>query len=58
MEAMPPEEREAFWEKLYREPGFGIWLGNFGDIMVNERPMPRSANSSPGRYAGASRTRR
>jgi len=24
-----PEEREAFFEKLYREPGFGIWMGNF-----------------------------
>ena len=23
-----PEEREAFWEKLYSEPGFGIWVGN------------------------------
>ena len=31
-----PEEREAFWEKLYSEPGFGIWLGNFRDTGVNE----------------------
>jgi cation diffusion facilitator CzcD-associated flavoprotein CzcO len=30
------EEREAFWEKLYSEPGFGIWMGNFADILVNE----------------------
>jgi cation diffusion facilitator CzcD-associated flavoprotein CzcO len=30
-----PEEREAFWEKLYGEPGFGIWMGNFRDIMVD-----------------------
>jgi cation diffusion facilitator CzcD-associated flavoprotein CzcO len=30
-----PEEREAFWEKLYGEPGFGIWMGNFRDILVN-----------------------
>jgi cation diffusion facilitator CzcD-associated flavoprotein CzcO len=30
-----PEEREAFWEKLYGEPGFGIWQGNFRDILVN-----------------------
>ncbi len=30
------EEREAFWEKLYAEPGFGIWMGNFNDILVNE----------------------
>jgi len=34
---VPPEEREAFWEKLYTEPGFGIWLGNFRDIMVDEK---------------------
>jgi cation diffusion facilitator CzcD-associated flavoprotein CzcO len=32
-----PEEREAFWEKLYGEPGFGIWMGNFRDIMVDRQ---------------------
>ena len=32
-----PEEREAFWEKLYAEPGFGIWMGNFSDVLVDER---------------------
>ena len=31
-----PEEREAFWEKLYSEPGFGIWMGNFRDILIDE----------------------
>src|SRR5229473_2267754 len=30
-----PEEREAFWEKLYAEPGFGIWQGNFRDIFFD-----------------------
>jgi len=34
---VPPEEREAFWEKLYAEPGFGIWLGNFRDTFVDEK---------------------
>ena len=34
------EEREAFWEKLYGEPGFGIWMGNFRDILVD-----RAANA-------------
>jgi cation diffusion facilitator CzcD-associated flavoprotein CzcO len=29
------EEREAFWERLYAEPGFGIWQGNFRDILVD-----------------------
>ena len=31
-----PEEREAFLEKLYGEPGFGIWMGNFSDILVSQ----------------------
>ncbi len=31
-----PEEREAFYEKLYGEPGFGIWMGNFRDVLVNQ----------------------
>ena len=30
-----PEEREAFWEKLYAQPGFGIWQGNFSDMLTN-----------------------
>jgi cation diffusion facilitator CzcD-associated flavoprotein CzcO len=32
-----PEEREAFWEKLYAEPGFGIWIGNFSDVLTDEK---------------------
>jgi cation diffusion facilitator CzcD-associated flavoprotein CzcO len=27
--------REAFWEELYASPGFGIWVGNFADILTN-----------------------
>ena len=38
---VPPAEREAFWERLYAEPGFGIWLGNFRDIGVNEAANSR-----------------
>ena len=34
------QEREAFWEKLYAEPGFGIWVGNFRDVL-----MDREANA-------------
>jgi cation diffusion facilitator CzcD-associated flavoprotein CzcO len=30
-----PEEREAFLEKLYAEPGFGIWQGNFRDMLTD-----------------------
>ncbi len=31
------EEREAKFEELYNKPGFGIWLGNFADIMTDEK---------------------
>jgi len=31
------EEREAFFEKLYGEPGFGIWQGNFRDILTDRK---------------------
>ena len=30
------EVREALYEKLYGEPGFGIWIGNFRDILIDE----------------------
>ena len=29
------EERYEFWERLYASPGFGIWQGNFKDILTN-----------------------
>ncbi|MFP6747105.1 MAG: NAD(P)/FAD-dependent oxidoreductase [Alphaproteobacteria bacterium] len=29
------EEREAFWEELYAGQGFGIWQGNFRDILTD-----------------------
>src|SRR5450432_2051909 len=31
------EEREAFFEKLYAERGFGIWQGNFRDILTDPK---------------------
>jgi len=31
------QEREAFWEKLYGEPGFGIWVGNFRDVLTDPK---------------------
>ena len=34
------EEREAFYEKLYSERGFGIWQGNFRDMLTD-----RAANA-------------
>src|SRR5712671_3809023 len=49
-----PEEREAFWEKLYSEPGFGIWMGNFRDILVdreaNRRITPNGIRTSDAEY--------
>ncbi|MBT4485913.1 MAG: NAD(P)/FAD-dependent oxidoreductase [Rhodospirillaceae bacterium] len=30
------QEREAFYEQRYGEPGFGIWMGNFRDIFVDQ----------------------
>jgi cation diffusion facilitator CzcD-associated flavoprotein CzcO len=35
------EEREAFYEKLYGERGFGIWQGNFRDVLID-----REANAT------------
>ena len=37
---MTEEEREALWEKLYGNRGFGMWQGNFRDILVD-----RTANA-------------
>ncbi len=31
------DEREAFWEKLYSEPGFGIWMANFRDVLTDPK---------------------
>ena len=30
------EERVALWDRLYDEPGFGIWLQNFREIFMDE----------------------
>jgi cation diffusion facilitator CzcD-associated flavoprotein CzcO len=35
------DDREAFYEKLYGERGFGIWQGNFRDILID-----REANAT------------
>ena len=31
------EERYEFWEQLYASPGFGIWQGNFKDILTDPK---------------------
>jgi len=33
---VPREERVAMWDRLYDEPGFGIWLQNFLEIFTDE----------------------
>ena len=30
------DERRALWDRLYGEPGFGIWLSNFREIFMDE----------------------
>ena len=30
-------EREALWEKLYANKGFGMWQGNFRDILMDRK---------------------
>jgi cation diffusion facilitator CzcD-associated flavoprotein CzcO len=33
---VPREERLAMWERLYGEPGFGIWIANFRETLTDE----------------------
>ena len=42
---VPPEEREAFWEHQYNEPGFSMWVGGFKDMMIN-----REANDEVSKF--------
>src|SRR5215475_3909544 len=46
------EERLALWDKLYDEPGFGIWLANYREIFMDE-----AANAELSQYI-ADRMRR
>ena len=34
---VPEEVRLSFWEELYASPGFGIWQGNFKDILTDPK---------------------
>ncbi len=33
---VPEKDRLEFWEQLYSSPGFGVWLGNFRDVLMDE----------------------
>ncbi len=35
-DSLTAEERREFWEDLYAQPGFGIWLGNFRETFMDE----------------------
>jgi cation diffusion facilitator CzcD-associated flavoprotein CzcO len=39
-----PQERRAFWDRLYDEPGFGIWLANFPEIFMDEKANAELSN--------------
>jgi cyclohexanone monooxygenase len=39
-----PEEREAFLEKLYSTPGYGIWLANYRDSITNRETNDAISN--------------
>lgn len=32
-----PEEREAFWEELYAQPGFSFWVSNYKEILLDQK---------------------
>lgn len=34
--SVPKEERDAFFEGLYNQPGYGIWLSGFRDLLLNK----------------------
>ena len=44
---VPSEKRREFWDRLYDEPGFSIWLANFPEIFVDE-----AANAEFSAYIG------
>lgn len=46
---VPPAEREAFWESLYAGSGFGIWLGNFKDVLVDPAANAEFSNFVAGK---------
>ena len=39
-----PQERRKFWDRLYEEPGFGIWLANFPEIFTDEKANAELSN--------------
>ncbi len=46
------EERVALWDRLYDEPGFGIWLQNFREIFTDEKANAEFSEYIAGRIRG------
>jgi cation diffusion facilitator CzcD-associated flavoprotein CzcO len=44
-----PEDRRRLWDRLYDEPGFGIWLRNFVEIFVDEQANAEFSDYIAGR---------
>lgn len=32
-----PEEGEAFWEYMYAQPGFGFWVSNYKEVLLDRK---------------------
>ncbi len=35
LKEVPEQEKLEYWEDLYKSPGFGVWLGNFRDVLMD-----------------------
>ena len=46
------KERYEFWERLYASPGFGIWQGNFNDILTNPEANKAISDFIAGKIRG------
>ena len=46
------EERVKLWDRLYDEPGFGIWLANFREIFMDEAANAELSDYIAGRIRG------
>lgn len=47
-----PEERRAFWDKLYQSPGFAILAGNYSEIFIDKDANKEVSDYMAGRIRG------
>ena len=50
-----PEERQAFYEEIWSQPGFAKWFGNFEDLMTNREANEAYCEFVPGQDPGTHR---